>query len=1477
MTSLSPSLAVPSTAVVPLSSAWCRARRFLAIVVVIVLCGLGLTATAAGPALPNGSPFANPLEAGALDAGAFAEWVDGREHALAPAKTPDLVVATRTTSPGFGLAYGDLKAPGPRYLRIAWRRPVTVGSVVVRGGGRLSVLKPGAPYPGNPADPAQWIDAVRLNGNAVTEDEVGEDQYAVWILPPHTMTRALRFSHVAAAADKTYAGWLGGAAVLVNRFADVAPYAAVQSSADPADANRVNDGLNDRVWGTWSNGENGASQPVSPEHPETLLLEWPSPVSLAGLDALWAGFGAAAVDIYAGDPKRPPSEAAAGDWQRLASYGGIANQYPAGLGSNWLDFGRTVTTRGVRLVITAPTEESHEHLRGATKGGKRIWLGELMALAPLGTDEPASIARLAPSADRHPPIPVPFDLPAPGYVTLVIDDAQGRRVRNLVADEFFPAGHQTAWWDGTDDLGRDRDAARHGAYHIPARLVAPGRYQAHGIVHGPIDLHYEFSVDSGTPPWPTVDGTGGWLADHSPPMSAVFSPGAPQRAGTPGGAPRVYVGSLVAEQGEALAWLDLDGRKLGGRRTIADVWVGATFLARDDGLARAADTRAYAAGYYHGKLHIVALLADDTARSVFTPALEFAPDPEVDKKSHYAPLVRGLAARDQVVALSLSRLDELLFVDARAKVVLGHAEISDPRGVAYDAAGRLLVLSGQRLLRCDPAATAVRGSGQPTSLATDLSLRCAPLVASGLEDPQGITLDRDGRIYVTDWGRSHQVKIFTGDGAPSGAIGRSGPPQGAGAYDALHMNYPFGLTVDDRQHLWVAETWNQPKRVSVWTLDGKLWKDFYGPPQYGGGGTIDPVDKSRFYYGGMEYRLDWRTGTYRVASILWPAGERDRTHPFADKAPETPLYFDGRQYMTDAFTDKPAQGADTAVIWLVRDGKARPVAALGKLSDWPELDPGDFGSRLPDGIDYRAKDWRRRVVFLWSDRNGDGQAQPDEVQLLKASAGGITVMPDLSFIASRLDDRTVRFRPTGFAPGDVPVYDLSRGETLLEGAQAPISTGGDQALLSPEGWTIAYPAPKPFGPDSIGGALGGRRAWSYPSLWPGLHASHEAPPPDRSGELIGTTRLLGGVVTPRGSDAGSLWAVNGNMGPIYLFTHDGLFVAELFHDERTGKSWQMPTAPRGLLLNDVSPGSEDFWPSLSQTADGTIYLQVGSQSNLVRVDGLDTIRRLSAPGIMVGDAELRAASDYAVETERRRQATMGRGRLEIALRRTPPRLDASLADWSSADWASLDRSGAGAWFDSNSKPYDVSAALAVAGDRLYAAFRTGDPDLLRNSGALPTAPFATGGALDLLIGTSAAADDQRQQPVAGDVRLLVTKIDGRPRALLYRAVVPGRTPQAEFSSPWRTVSLGDVEDVTAELQFAEGGGNYLVSLPLRRLGLAPRPGLIVRGDVGIRRGNGLETLQGSYWNDKATAIVADIPSEAELHPQLWGHWIFSGE
>lgn len=1404
---------------------------------------------------PAALAIETPLTRETLDDAAFEQWADGTTLPVAgPRDGPGWIAWTRTTQPGWsGVEYGASKQPGPRHLRLALREPLAVGTVLVRGGGRVSVLRPEAPYPGALADEGIWLPAERIGAGAVTAEETGHEDYALWVLPPGTVTRAVRFSHTAAPADRGYGGWLGGVCVLTERLANLGPRATVFASATGEKAGLLVNESNDGTWGAWDNGPEGAAAPVTPEHAEWIVLAWPEPVSLSGLACLWTGFGSAEAQVYVGPADRHPREAAEADWRTAAAAEGFSSQYPRALGPNWLDFGEVITTRAVRLRISGVTAEDHPHLTGNTREGKRVWLGELLALSPLGDAGLGdAIGASAPDARAgHPPIPVRFTLPEAGYVTLVIEDAAGKRVRNLVSETWFAAGENVAWWDGTDDLGRDRDAARHGVYQIPCQFVAPGDYTVRGLVRGEVDLRYEFSIyNAGTPAWEIQDTTGAWLANHTPPSSALYVPG--DRA--PGGKPLVYLGSYVSEGGHGLAWVDLDGRKQGGRGWVGGNWTGAPYLAFDAGPGHDPATYLYVGSAWEGELRLTAI-TEGGDQQVVRYSFEGGKE---------AAVLTGIAARDGLLVCSLPKQGRLLFVDAPGHALRGTADLPDPRGLAFDAEGRLLALSGTRLLRFEPPpATGPITLSEPTVL------------SEGFEDPQAIALDAGGRIYVSDRGTSHQVKVLSPDGQPLRTVGRPGAPS-VGPYDPLHMNNPSGLTIDEREQLWVAETDFQPKRVSVWSLEGELLRAFYGPSQYGGGGTLDPRERTRFTYGGMEFRLDWDRGTDQPVSVLYRPGAGGFRPPDGygtDGMPETPIYVGERRYLTNAYTSNPTNGTSVAVVWLVRDDVAHPCAAFGRASEWSLLKGPEYRDRWPEGTDPGGSN-DAQAVFVWSDTDGDALVQPAEVTMRAAEVSGVTVMPDLSVVAAREGTRAVRYAPTGFAAGGAPRYDLTRGETLVEGAQGPASSGGDQALVGDDGWTVLTVAPKPFAPESLGGVLHGEPRWQYPSLWPGLHASHEAPAPDRPGELIGTTRLLGGLVRPQGTDIGQVFAINGNMGNIYLLTTDGLFVATLFRDIRQGEVWSMPIAERGMSLNAVSLHDESFWPSITQTADGRIYLVDGGRTSLVRVDGLASARRLPAGALAVSEGDLEAARAWFLEMEALRQRAEGRGSLSVAVRRVAPVVDGKLDDWAAAEWTPIDKRGVAAYFDSNSKPYDVAAALSVAGGRLYAAFRTGDPGLLRNTGEVANAPFKTGGALDLMLGCDPLADPGRVDPVPGDERLLVTQVGGRVLALLYRAVVPGTTDPVPFSSPWRTITLDRVEDVSADVELAAQEGSYEFSIPLARLGLSAAPGTEVRGDVGILRGNGFQTLQRVYWSNKATAIVSDVPSEAMLTPSLWGRIVF---
>ncbi|HTJ30792.1 MAG TPA: hypothetical protein VL346_09840, partial [Acidobacteriaceae bacterium] len=994
------------------------------------------------------------------------------------------------------------------------------------------------------------------------------------------------------------------------------------------------------------------------------------------------------------------------------------------------------------------------------------------------------------------------------------------------------------------------------------------------IVHSAIDLRYEFTAYSaGSPPWEaasvnSISHGSGWLTNHTPGSAALFVPG--DRAIT-GSQPLIYLGSFISEGGSALAWVDLDGHKQGGRGWIGGDWTGAPYMARDT--SAGPDHSIYVASVFANlkdlsptspmQLRITALTTHGD-RSVlnysFTGGGTRQPYDSkawsIARSNAVMDQLAGLSVRNGVAVVSLAMRNEIVLVNLVAGKVMGVIQLQDPRGSVFDAQGNLYVLSGKRLMCYRAPVGGVNPQMTPQALgAPDV------VIGSGLEDPVGITLDGSS-IYISDRGASNQVKVFSMQGRLEHAIGHAGQ-LALGPYDPLHMNNPRGITIDSNQHLWVAEEDFQPKRISVWTLDGKLINAFYGPPEYGGGGVLDPTDKTKFYYHQMEFHLDWSTGKSSVAAVLYRQRPGDLAPPPRAGQATDVLYSNGHRYFTNSFHAQDAFGATTAMLYLDEGGILHPVAALGRANDWPVLAGAAFHSKLPAGADLSQTAANRSVLFTWSDRNDNGQVDPDEVSFANEVTGSFTIQAGQNgpvVLASYISGKAMSYAPIRLLPNGIPIYDLAHGTTISNAAQIPVSDGGGQIITSAQA-TVLTTAPKPFPAASLGGFDAQGHAWSYPSLWPGLHASHTAPIADHPGELIGTTHLLGGFIPAPAPGIGDLWAINGNLGPMYLFTSDGLFVTQFFQDVRTGKPWGMPLAPRNMLLNDVSPHDENFYPSLNATKEGNVYLVDGDRSSLVRVDGLNTLKRLPDVPVEVSAAELSAAQSFSVASAAAHPQSVGPLSLNVTISSGgAPALHNLSSALASSNWATID--------------HEASAAVAIAAGHLYAAFRTGDPNLLQNAGDVPNAPFKSGGALDLMIGADPSANPDRKDPVAGDLRLLVYQVNGRTHATLYRPVVKGTTNPVPFSSPSRTITVDQVQDVSNQVQLDASNGVYSIAVPLTVLGLTPRAGESIKADIGILRGNGRQTTQRVYWSNKATGITSDVPSEAALTPNLWGIWVF---
>jgi hypothetical protein len=349
-------------------------------------------------------------------------------------------------------------------------------------------------------------------------------------------------------------------------------------------------------------------------------------------------------------------------------------------------------------------------------------------------------------------------------------------------------------------------------------------------------------------------------------------------------------------------------------------------------------------------------------------------------------------------------------------------------------------------------------------------------------------------------------------------------------------------------------------------------------------------------------------------------------------------------------------------------------------------------------------------------------------------------------------------------------------------------------------------------------------------------------------------------VTPVEGQAGPLVAINGEMGAVFLLTIDGLFVQTLGGDARLLPPISEPDPRRGWRVEGVTFQQEHFHPTIRQVADGRIYLTIGfQQGTLVRLDGLGSIRRRDFGELTLGDRDLGGIPEISLRPPRRG----GRPAQEIAIRSRGPAVDGDLTDWpAEARWMRIDDR--------------TEAAAVVDAKALYLAYRTADPQLLDNAGGDPRYLFKTGGALDLMLGTSPQAPRDRRAPEAGDLRLLVTRTGGRTAAVLFRAVAPG-APEAgrsTFESPIGKVTFAEVRPIGDAVRLAQDGGQYEVAIPLEAIGLRPAPGDEILADVGVLRGREGRTMQRVYWSNPDTTLISDLPGEARLSPGAWGLWRF---
>jgi DNA-binding beta-propeller fold protein YncE len=1079
-------------------------------------------------------------------------------------------------------------------------------------------------------------------------------------------------------------------------------------------------------------------------------------------------------------------------------------------------------------------------------------------------------------AARQRSISINFKQPMDGKASIVIEDAHGNRIRNLLSGEPMSAGVHHVQWEGLDDQGN---------------IVAPGTYHWKAVSHPGIRPTYLFSFyNHGNPPWRSAAPSSDWLADHTNPVAAASSNG------------RVYLAAPIAESGHAVVKISTDGQPTGHVDFPTLVGLGKLFLLADntgfyvvmEGTPHYEPFRDGPNGSwairrplnilhwdlseqpvpYNGqrgeKVVTENLLNGTGAHPVLT---------DIPAANNLA----GVAIVGRTIYISLATDNRIAEIDAATGQEIGSIPLQSPGLLAADGSDAIIGFSRNSLVRIELA-----GNRQASLFVPQLS--ALPRVGDPEEslygfvgqNPTGMAVDPLHNIYLSDNGTDQNIKVFSRDGRLLRSIGTKGGRPATGGWIQNAVYRPHGIAIDTQNQLWVTETDTYPRRVSVWdAATGRFLRDYLGPAHYGAAeASFDPLDHTTWIAGGILWKLNFETKSATPLSVLFRQTKPDQLQTKLMGQYWNFYHSGGRTFLV-------GYGQGQFVYELQKNGNAKPWAFCGSLTalaQYPRWTLPTAIAQLPDVQALFAANARRmhvdptltpfgswhdkatinpsllqNVAVLWVDKNGDGVGEADEFEVLPSgdslyTPGWGTGSPTLDMnIPAHIGGNFVilHIYPDGFLASGAPNYNLKKAiDSAVSLDFQPINrSDGGPSIQDHFGREIFNDTPM------RGVRKDGKTLWTFPNRWVGVGGGHEAPLPT-SGEMQGVMYFLGSAPLDSDSD---VMVMNSNYGRFFVMTTDGIYLDEFFRDVRVSQ-----TSDAYLI------GGEPFGGYFGRGEDGKYYLQSGhTDYRIFEIDGLEQIKRsdgqVTVSKQQANDAQL-SLEHLQAQSQESKIATVFSAASETSILDNP---DQWPGNWTSIQWGDP------------SQTFPFAQVKAVRSPTaLHLAYRVKDPSPWRNTGNDRTMLFKTGDSVDFQFSTDAAGDPNRIGPAPGDKRLLIAPFHQQSNAILYSYREPNATAPLAFSSPWRSERVDRVIQLKdARISTVIGSASYELRavVPLSDLGL-PGPGsdTLLRGDFGVIYGDADGTVDQlrSYWSNKATGIVNDVPGEVTVTPRLWGQLHF---
>jgi hypothetical protein len=253
-----------------------------------------------------------------------------------------------------------------------------------------------------------------------------------------------------------------------------------------------------------------------------------------------------------------------------------------------------------------------------------------------------------------------------------------------------------------------------------------------------------------------------------------------------------------------------------------------------------------------------------------------------------------------------------------------------------------------------------------------------------------------------------------------------------------------------------------------------------------------------------------------------------------------------------------------------------------------------------------------------------------------------------------------------------------------------------------------------------------------------------------------------------------------------------------------------------------------------------------------------------------GEVEITADDAKKAAAIRERLLQSATGAQVLTIRRATPTFTGDLArDFTGAQILKYERQPAAA----------VQTAAAWDAEFLYLGWAVKDDTPWVNGADAPEFMYARGDTVDFQLGADPAADPKRREAGKGDFRLSIGPFKGKPAAVIYRKVSDEKSPKTFSSgvvSEYKMDFVRVIEDARIQVKALKDRYVVEVAVPLKALGLSPKPGLKLSGDFGVTHGDkaGTDTMLRTWWNNQSTGIVSDEVFELKMEPANWGQITF---